>query len=79
MTVMTVTCPHCGAAALIPILYGEPTAEAAEEAERGELAIGGCLIALDDQGEPTNPARRCTACGKDSGRITREDVEGEGP
>jgi hypothetical protein len=31
------TCPRCGSADVVSILYGMPTAEAFEEAERGEL------------------------------------------
>jgi hypothetical protein len=42
----TTTCPECGARA-VPIAYGEPTGDTLREAERGEVAIGGCLISED--------------------------------
>ena len=38
-------CPSCGHAdEVIPILYGEPTAESMRKAEKGLLWIGGCVI-----------------------------------
>ena len=36
-------CPLCGSDRIVPILYGLPTAEAGDEARRGELIIGGCM------------------------------------
>ena len=51
----TVKCPACGGK-LVPILYGLPTAEAGEAAERGEIALGGCLMSGDD------PHLQCAAC-----------------
>jgi hypothetical protein len=44
-----------------PILYGMPTPEAFEAAERGEFVIGGCCIF------PGQADKRCTACGWDDG------------
>jgi len=40
---VTATCPECGAAGL-PLLFGLPTLEAFEEAERGRLVLGGCVV-----------------------------------
>ena len=36
-------CPHCGGI-VVRIIYGEPTPETFEIADRGELVIGGCCI-----------------------------------
>ena len=54
------TCPRCGVdAPMIPIVFGYPMPETFEAADRGELILGGCLVA----GE--NPTHRCSACGQD--------------
>ena len=50
-------CPACGEPEPLPILYGYPTIESFEKAERGEIALGGCLV-WEDQ-----PNWHCTACG----------------
>ena len=64
---MTVTkhrrCPFCGGKA-VPILYGMPTFDAFQRAERGELAIGGCILSDDA------PAWQC-AEGHEFGALTR--------
>lgn len=51
-------CPRCGSGA-VPILRGLPSLEAFEAADRGELVLGGCLVADDD------PTLACTGfdCG----------------
>ena len=49
-------CPRCGASSPLRILYGYPTPEAFEAAERGELAIGGCMIGRE------SPRFVCGAC-----------------
>jgi hypothetical protein len=42
-------CPQCGRDDLVvPILYGLPTGEAMEAAERGEISIAGCMVGDDD-------------------------------
>jgi len=53
------TCPKCGQDTGIPIAYGMPDMELVEAAQRGEVALGGCLV-MDD-----NPQWQCTdaACG----------------
>ena len=50
-------CPECSSAGVVPILYGMPTREAWEAAERGEFVLGGCTV---DEGQPT---WSCSACG----------------
>ena len=37
-----VICPKCGSTKTVPILYGYPSYEAFEAAERGEILLGGC-------------------------------------
>lgn len=39
------TCSKCNKSdKVIPILYGEPTPEAAEEEKQGLLVLGGCIV-----------------------------------
>ncbi len=49
-------CPECGSADVIPIVYGKPGRELMAQAERGEVALGGCILTGND------PAWHCTAC-----------------
>jgi hypothetical protein len=51
-----VACPACHRQTGVPIVYGMPTHELAEEAEQGHVALGGCVI-FEDQ-----PDYRCLAC-----------------
>lgn len=51
-------CPACGSEERIPILYGLPTDDAREQADRGEVALGGCLV------DRRNPRWQCRACGE---------------
>ena len=38
-------CPDCpGGPAAVPLLYGLPSADTFEAAERGEYVLGGCLM-----------------------------------
>jgi hypothetical protein len=45
----TSTCPRCGGVA-IPIVHGLPGLELFEAADRGEVALGGCMV-FDEQPE----------------------------
>ena len=50
-------CPKCGQAdAVISIVYGYPASEAEQAAERGEVALGGCVVGDID---PRCTCRRC--------------------
>ena len=55
----TAVCPKCGNDSGIPIAYGLPGIELMDAAQRGEVALGGCIVM------PDNPDWRCTdaACG----------------
>ncbi len=51
----TSSCPVCGGDGL-EIIYGFPTQELFEAAQRGEVALGGCIVG----GEmPTTECRSC--------------------
>jgi len=52
------TCAECGGKGM-RIVYGLPGPELADAAERGELALGGCVIGDDD------PNLQCRACGNE--------------
>ena len=60
-------CPDCPEAHLgVPLVYGLPSADAFEAAERGELVLGGCLM------EPGPvPDWACPECRQPLGRGTR--------
>jgi hypothetical protein len=45
---MSSSCPQCGAAEVVPIIYGFPGPQLVEEAERGEVALGECRVSDDD-------------------------------
>lgn len=49
-------CLQCGSDGVVPIAYGFPGREMWEAEERGELALGGCVITGDD---PRWQCRRC--------------------
>jgi len=56
-------CPVCNGRNILPIAYGFPTHEAREQADRDEIALGGCLVG------PDNPTRLCKDCGHRWGRL----------
>jgi len=49
-------CPKCRSSNIIPILYGIPTSEAAEERDKKLLKLGGCVVSDDD------PQWHCKDC-----------------
>jgi hypothetical protein len=49
-------CPRCGSRDSVRIVFGYPSPELFEEARQGKVALGGCLIDVD------NPTRECRAC-----------------
>ena len=57
MTKHRPTCPKCGSDATATIVYGFPSEELMEEAERGEVHLGGCCVTDND------PQWRCADCG----------------
>ncbi|HEY5231288.1 MAG TPA: hypothetical protein VIJ11_10410 [Galbitalea sp.] len=59
------TCANCGSRA-VPIVYGMPGFDLFEAADRGEVALGGCIV--DDE----LPTWRCTndECGLEFGRLS---------
>ena len=49
-------CPRCGSTDAVEIVYGYPTGETFEAAERGEVVLGGCVIG------PEAPDYECGSC-----------------
>jgi hypothetical protein len=55
-------CPRCGREDSVPLLWGMPGPEGRRLAERGLVALGGCVVL------PEEPAFACRACGLEWGR-----------
>jgi hypothetical protein len=53
------TCPRRRSKNVIPIMYGYPTSEAGDEAEKGLIKLGGCCVSDDD------PQWYCKDCKKE--------------
>jgi hypothetical protein len=51
------SCPRCGAADLVAVIYGYPDADLFAREERGEVVLGGCVVT------PDAPALVCRRCG----------------
>lgn len=49
-------CPQCGSKRAVRIMYGMPAYEAFLKAEKGEIALGGCVITGND------PQWQCQDC-----------------
>ena len=56
---MKTKCPKCQSDEIIQIIYGYPTSEAGEDAEKGFVRLGGCDINED------SPQWHCKNCGHD--------------
>lgn len=52
-------CPKCKSNNVIPIMYGYPAPDAMEEAEKGNLKLGGCEIYIDDCKMPDRYCKDC--------------------
>ena len=53
------TCPRCGSAGVVPIVYGLPGEKLIEGSVAGEVELGGCCVG------PRDPEFHCKACGND--------------
>lgn len=53
---------ECGAT-MLAIVYGLPSPEFFESADREEIFLGGCVISSD------SPKWRCPKCGKEKGKL----------
>lgn len=42
-----IRCPNCKSEKILPIVYGLPTLDTFQKAERGELLLGGCVVTFD--------------------------------
>lgn len=56
---MDLRCPRCGERDPLPIVYGLPSPPLFEAAERGEVALGGCVLPF------ASPSWRCRRCGRE--------------
>ncbi|MCQ2540291.1 MAG: metallophosphoesterase [Acetatifactor sp.] len=52
-------CPKCGSKQVIPLLYGRPAAHILEEAEKGNIKLGGCMIEEVEGGVPNRYCKEC--------------------
>lgn len=67
----SVRCPNCGSGRSRPIAYGFPGSDMTDAFERGEVALGGCVI------HDNSPSRRCRDCGFGWGRLGEEFSEAD--
>ena len=65
------TCPRCGAADLVPVIYGYPDAELFAREERGEVVLGGCVVT------PDAPALVCRRCGAGAESLAEAEAGAE--
>ena len=63
-------CPRCGSKESLELVWGHPTEETFDRADRGEIMLGGCCIEIVDGVGP--PGWRCTSCGLDHGEKGEE-------
>ncbi len=56
-------CPFCGAARVVPVAYGMPSRDLLEQAEAGELVLGGCCL------DAESPRWACLECQAQWGRL----------
>lgn len=52
-------CPKCKSENIVPIMYGYPSCEAFEDAEKGNLKLGGCEILIDGFAMPDRFCKDC--------------------
>ncbi len=52
------SCAICGKSPAIPVVYGFPSPDLMEQAARGEVLLGGCVI---EGGEPGQLCADCAA------------------
>ena len=65
-------CPKCGSENVLPLVYGMPAPEASKAAQRGEIALGGCVI------DETYRRWQCAQCGSsfnDGGKDLLEPID----
>jgi hypothetical protein len=62
-------CVQCGSQEVIPIVYGLPDAELLEQAEAGEVSLGGCVV------EEDSPVWHCSDCGHEWGHLGDNNPE----
>ena len=55
-------CDYCGKSPAVHIVRGMPSPEMIEQAERGEIVLGGCVV---ERGQPEWTCRECAAAEDD--------------
>ena len=60
-------CPNCKQTTGVNILYSYPGIELAEQVERQEIVLGGCVL------EPNQPDRYCISCEHEWQIVRRAD------
>jgi hypothetical protein len=63
-------CPQCQQKTGVKLVYGYPGDEMREQAERGEIALGGCCQPWG------SPDRQCVACGHEWEIVRRVSPSG---
>lgn len=67
MPLLDPACRRCDPSKIVPIVYGLPGPELMEEAERGDIVLGGCCI------EEYQPLWRCLGCGDEFPKLDASD------
>ena len=62
------TCPKCKSNMIIDIVYGYPSEEIFEDADRNKIALGGCCI------DSSNPIFKCKSCWHEFGGQFKEKL-----
>lgn len=60
------SCPACGSGDVLPIVYGLPGPGLRQQAENGEVVLGGCVVSDD------SPVWYCNHCGHRWGSFAEE-------
>ena len=60
-------CPKCGGSKVVRVVYGRPSSELTEMAERREVVLGGCCVNGDER------EWVCRECNHDFGRLLFDD------
>lgn len=71
-------CPNCNSTKIIRIVYGYPSAEAGEKAEKGLIKLGGCCV---DESSPQWHCKNCeqVTVAEQSQKFVHELINGVKP
>lgn len=74
MSITYKKCPKCNSTNIVPIAYGEPTYETQIKSEEGKCVLGGCFIAVDENGKWIIDEYHCKDCGYEYNKSNVIDV-----